>query len=270
MTSKHFELKVSEFRQFVPPKRTTQFIERYRVTSGLHPSQINILDWGCGRGRETLWFRERGYNAYGVDVDSLPVDNGAGLLEELGHPRSCLRVLDEHGRAPFPSGYFHITYSNQVFEHIANLSAVAEELHRITRDSGFGYHVFPAHKYLVEGHLKMPLVHWIPKNAMRKWCIAAWTAVGREPHWSHLEGLSVREKAEEYYMYSKGKTFYRTPAEIRGLFKEKGFDADFMTVDHPRVKSHPLLSRLIRMGWSKSIVNFLLLHFVSNELRLRK
>lgn len=268
--SKLTPLTEEEYAAFIPPKRTTHYIEEYRIQKGLSRDQVKILDWGCGRGMETLWLRDQGYSAFGVDVDRGPIENGVALFEKRGHPASVLRVLDPNGRSDFSEGFFHFTFSNQVFEHVKELERVASELWRVTAPNGEGHHVFPAYRYLVEGHLFMPLVHWLPKNALRKYAIGFYVATGREPHWAGLESMSNRQKTQIYYDYSVNKTFYRTPSEIQRTFEAFGFDVSFETINHPRVDRNPILGRLKRSDWGADLTNFLLLTFISNELHLTK
>ena len=232
--SKHDVLTDEEFAQFTPQKRTLHYIEEYCQRNGLKPSQMNILDWGCGRGRATLWFRQRGYNAYGVEIDAKAVSNGRVLLERKGIDHSALRVLSDKGLSDFPSGFFHFTYSNQVFEHVRDLECVARELWRVTAARGEGHHVLPAPKEIMEGHLYMPFVHWLPKNKWRERLISVYVRTGREPRWSELKGQSVRIRAPRTYAYSVEQTFYRSPREIR---------ADF---PGGRILAHPLRQSIIR------------------------
>lgn len=259
-----------EFAAFTPEKRAIQSLEEYREKQGLEHNEVKVLDWGCGRGMETLWLREQGYNACGVDIDSGPIANGADIFERKGHPPSKLRPLDSTGVSDFPDGYFQFTFSNQVFEHVKDLEAVAAELWRVTAPGGEGHHVFPAHKYLVEGHLFMPLIHWLPKNGLRRIAIRAFVAVGKEPGWSNLSALSSAEKAQVYYDYSINKTFYRRPSEIKRTFESLGFDVSFQTLNHPRVDRNPILGRLKKSEWGRKLVDFLLLTFISNELHIAK
>jgi hypothetical protein len=47
--------------------------------------------------------------------------------------------------------------------------ALAAELGRIIAAGGGGMHVFPAKWSIVEPHLHVPIVHWLPKNRLRYW-----------------------------------------------------------------------------------------------------
>ena len=95
--------------------------------------------------------------------------------------------------------------------------------------------MFPAPKEIMEGHLYMPFVHWLPKNKWREWLISVYVPTGREPHWSELEGQSVRDKSATYYAYSVDHTFYRSAREIREIFRATGFGTSFEAINHPRI-----------------------------------
>jgi 2-polyprenyl-3-methyl-5-hydroxy-6-metoxy-1,4-benzoquinol methylase len=56
------------------------------------------------------------------------------------------------------------------------------------RDRGYdtvGVDIDPhaPHLRLVEAHLFMPFVHWLPKNAAHKWLIGLFVLAGIEPRW---------------------------------------------------------------------------------------
>ena len=77
--SKHNILTEEEFLKFTPNKRILNYIEIYRKENGLKRGDMNILEWGCGRGCEVLWLRKEGYKVYGIDIDNEPINNGMGL-----------------------------------------------------------------------------------------------------------------------------------------------------------------------------------------------
>jgi SAM-dependent methyltransferase len=126
-----------------------------------------------------FWLLDRGYHACGVDIDSTCIENGRSLARARGlEAERVLTVLDERGRAPYPDGSFDFTCSYQVFEHVEDMDRVARELARITAPGGGGAHIYRASHTLVEGHLMMPFVHWLPKNRLRLWLIRLWVALG--------------------------------------------------------------------------------------------
>lgn len=187
-------------------------IEKWRAARGLTPEQVRVLDYGCGRGRTVFKLREAGYDAYGVDVDARPIENGRVLARARGlDAEQVLSVLDAEGRAVHPEHFFDFTTSFQVFEHVQDIDRAARELARITKPGGGGIHVFPPALYPFEGHLMMPFVHWLPKRSRaRYWLIRAWVALGVEAKLKAYEGLDARQRAERFHRFSVEQTQYWT------------------------------------------------------------
>jgi SAM-dependent methyltransferase len=265
--TKHDLLTDDEFQRFELNPRTLLYLERHAARLGRSPAEIRVLDWGCGRGRTVLALRERGWDAWGVDIDSEPVGNGRSLLRERGHPDDALRVLDGAGIAPYGDAAFDFVCSDQVFEHVSDLDAVAFEQRRLLAPDGAGFHQYPGHRYLVEGHLHMPLVHWLPKSSwLRRAAIRYFVRAGREPGWAMLEGRSVEEKAHAYYTYTVEHTFYRTYREVRRTFERQGFGVDFETIHHPGLADYPGLERAAHTPGLRSLLNHVLLTFKGVEL----
>lgn len=199
-------LTEKEFSKHEVHYRIIEHIEIYRKSKELKKKEMKILDWGCGKGGDVLWMLEKGYNVYGVEIDMEVMNKGMELFRKKGCDPSRLRLLSPSGKTDFPDNFFDFTFSDQVFEHISNLESVAAELGRVTAKEGAGLHIYPAHKYLVEGHLYMPFVHWLPKNILRKYLIALYVTLGKEPKWKELQNIS--EKINGYYRYSIDQTFY--------------------------------------------------------------
>jgi SAM-dependent methyltransferase len=266
--SKHNVLTEEEFSKINLNERLLlKHIEDCCKRLNLGRSDVNILDWGCGRGREVLFLRERGYNAFGVDVDPEPIRNGLNLFLKKGYDDSLLSLINHDVRTEFPDNFFHLIFSNQVFEHVSDIELVAIESWRITTENGMGYHVYPAHRRILEPHLLMPFVHWLPKNQIRKYLIFACVCLGREPKW--LDG-SIIEKTNVYFNYSISKTYFRRYSNVRKIFEENGFDVQFETINHPKLKNYKLFYILANSNLSRPIVNHLLLTFKSVELLLTK
>jgi SAM-dependent methyltransferase len=268
--TKHDLLTQEEFlkHRFYPPIYNA--LEKYRMERGLEPHQVNVLDWGCGRGRDALWLLERGYNAYGVDIDREPIENALSLYGLKGHQEDRLCLIDLSAKSNFADGFFHFTFSNQSFEHASNLEQIAAELWRVTAVDGAGLHIYPPDRGVREGHLYMPFVHWLPKNRSRWYLINLCVALGIEPHWEELNGKSVRQKTDRYYEYILNNTFYRTYPYVQKLFEGQGFRVSFVTIDHPEVQASRLVGPLARARFTRPLINYLLIEFVRVELLIKK
>ena len=230
MATKHDVLKEEELAGFSVNPAVTKRIESFvrGIDSPLPKERINVLDWGCGRGRSVAKLLEQGFNAYGADIDEITMRNGYELLELRGYnPPDVLIHVDETSR--FENGFFHIIFSEQVFHHVANLTSVAKELSRLTKTGGIGIHCFPGSKNILEGHLSMPFIHWLPKNVARKVTIALLLKMGKGPtqKWPETLGKSFWGTVGVYYDYLNGKTYYRDIQEVCDTLRSVGFEVEF-------------------------------------------
>lgn len=230
--------------------------------------KIHILDWGCGRGELTIWLREQGFDAFGVEVDEKIIRLSTDFLHQKGLPGSLLSLLRDNGTTVYPDNFFHVIFSKQVFEHIADMDAVAEEMARITAPNGTGCHVAPGHLFPIEGHLRMPFLHWLPKGRLRKCLVFLFVCLGIEPHWAGLR--SIRQKTESYYKYSMKKTHYRSFSRIQRIFESHGFSAKFATLSHPKLRDSKWSRRLAKNRVSAPLLGYLLQTFVTVIFHFQK
>lgn len=264
--AKHDVLTEEEFANYQPPKKAVRQLEKYSAARGLPPGQIKVLDWGCGRGRFVLWLREQGYEAYGVDIDLEPVQNGLPLFAAKGHNGNYLRVLETDGKTNFENGFFDFVMTDNVLEHVSDLEKVVAEISRVTSSKGAGYHIFPAQRQLLEGHLFMPFVHWLPKNSLRKTLIRHYIKNGREPHWKEVEDATPEKKTDVYYQYSINHLFYRSFSQIQKSFKEAGFRVKTLSLQNPAVQGHKILGPLTRIRVVRPFIQWLVTTFKQVEL----
>jgi SAM-dependent methyltransferase len=264
--AKHDLLTEEEFAAYKVHSNTIQQLNKFMAKKGKSAAQMRVLDWGCGRGRYVLWLREQGFDAYGVDIDPEPVNNGLPLFEKKGHLNKPLSVISADGKTEYENGFFDFIMTNNVLEHVSDLGKVMAEIGRLTSKDGGGYHIFPAQRQPVEGHLFMPFVHWLPAGGLRKAVIRSCVKSGREPHWSEVEGRSLEEKTQVYFDYSINHIFYRPFNQIKDQFKQLGFKVTFLSLQNPAVQKHKLLGPLARLSASKPIINWLILTFKQVEL----
>jgi SAM-dependent methyltransferase len=190
-------------------------------------STVRVLDVGCGRGGTVAWLVEQGFDAYGLDVGAGYIANG---LAYLGEGR--LFVLNGD-RYPFPDDYFDFVISDQVFEHVADLDQLAREVARITKLGGGGLHIFPAKWILVEPHMLMPMVHWLPKGPARRRAIRLALRTGRAA--PYFTDHTLDERVQIYADYSESETFYRRPSAIGRTLGRHGLRTDVRRASRERV-----------------------------------
>lgn len=268
--SKNDILTAAEMAGFRPNPEVMRYVlveseKRRRSLDGLR-----VLDWGCGRGRFVMTLLQKGVDCYGVDIDPSVIDNSRSYFSAMDQDSAFrLRVIGGDFRTDFPDDFFDVVVSDNVLEHVADLGAAFAEISRITRHGGWGFHLFPARFTLREGHLHMPVVHWLPKNGLRRNVIRLFTSIGVEPMWPETRTMSVREKTAVYYRYSRDKTFYRPPREVLGLCRQHGFMAQLVARRHPRTEGNAILNKFMN-GVTGDIINGIVSEFKTMELLIEK
>jgi len=95
-----------------------------RVKTVLAHSGKKVLDAGCAGGEYVSFLRQRGYDAYGIDL--LP------SVAWTGPDRERFGVGDVR-RLPYLDGEFDTVLLMEVLEHVADADEVLREAHRVCR-----------------------------------------------------------------------------------------------------------------------------------------
>jgi SAM-dependent methyltransferase len=197
------------------PKYQTRLIEqigRLLQEEGCPFSESTIiLDLGCGDGELVKLFCSKGYTAFGADI----------LLEPFADPG--LKIIDvETGKIPFPDQSFDFVFSDNVLEHVRDLSITFSEIRRLLKPGGTSLHLFPSRYRPIEAHVKIPFggIH----RSMPY--LRFWAFLGvRTKHSLHLPRL---ERARANHEYLKEKTFYRRAEEILEVARSHFSEARFI------------------------------------------
>jgi SAM-dependent methyltransferase len=180
------------------------------------PATANILDFGCGAGRTVKALRARGYvNAVGYDVG-----DGRTLVGEERNHISVGSLLDL--RLPYEDNTFDLIISDQVFEHVQDQVRVFEELFRVTRPGGYALHIIPARYAPIEGHIFVPFGGVL----QHRWWYKIWALAGIRNKWQ--TGLSADETADHNAFFASDATRYISTSCYRVIFKEIGFEYQFV------------------------------------------
>jgi len=106
-----------------------------------------ILDIGCGTGRHTLYFAEKGFEVFGFDGDEETLEGARRLLESknLG---AALRVWDMTKPLPYHDAFFDAVMAVRVIHHTyANkMMKVVREIDRVLRKGGFLFLQVPSYE----------------------------------------------------------------------------------------------------------------------------
>ena len=79
--TKHDVLTEEELARFPMRRQFVDTANAYAKRHSLEPSDVRILDFGCGRGRLAAKLLEHGFDAYGVDIATPP-----GVERPLSRP----------------------------------------------------------------------------------------------------------------------------------------------------------------------------------------
>jgi SAM-dependent methyltransferase len=260
-------LTQADFAAFRPNAEVVRYLELTRERLGLRREEMNVLDWGSGRGEYVTWLRDAGYNAFGAEIRKEAADRGRALLEAHGHDYArVITTIPASGQTDLPADFFHFVFTHYVLEHVADIDAVTQEIARVTAPGGCGFHVYPGKLRPIEPHLFMPFVHWLPKNPTRKWAIAAFLACGIEPRWGWLAAAGFGRKAQAYYEFVMNETFYRSFREVRHSFSKVGFVVTPVSAEHPALRRLAVLPSALR----RFAVELPVMMFQTVEIIVRK
>jgi ubiquinone/menaquinone biosynthesis C-methylase UbiE len=140
-----------EFTEYEVQKAPAS-VGRYLTEIG--NNDIDVLDFGCGWGGETLWLAERVRSAIGVDVDAEAIVVARQALDR--RPIANCRFLHAADNLiPLPDRSVDVVFSTDTFEHVMDLDTAFAELLRVLRPGGalvtrfgplfyspYGYHLY--------------------------------------------------------------------------------------------------------------------------------
>ncbi len=123
-----------------------------------------LLDLGCFTGGRLLyWIQRYGLVGTGLDVEERLAQGGQEFAEEMG-----IGATFDVGFAeamPYADGSFDYIASYDVLEHVRSVQEALSECHRVLRQGGKLFAVFPQFYQPLESHLgqatQMPALHWL-------------------------------------------------------------------------------------------------------------
>src|SRR5262249_26255553 len=126
---------------------------------------LDILDFGCGWGGETLWLAARARSGCGGDVDERAIAQARRAPESPAR-RNCRFEWSADGRLPFADASFDAVLSTDTFEHVMDLDLAFAEIARVLKPGGsllsrFGPLFCSPHGYHLYWACQVPWAHLI-------------------------------------------------------------------------------------------------------------
>lgn len=158
-------------RAFLNPEEQTQ-----RSMAGAHEAagrylaelgsgDVDVLDFGCGWGGETLWLAKHARSVVGVDIERAAIDQATRALA-ASPSANCRFVQARSGVLPLPDCSFDAVFSTNTFEHVMDLDRAFSELLRVLRPGGvvlsrFGPLFFSPQGYHLYWACQVPYAHLV-------------------------------------------------------------------------------------------------------------
>ncbi len=98
---------------------------------------IDVLDWGCGKGHISYLLKKNGYNIISCDIVSKKLDSAFGQDTPIIEQQSInVTPLKHHCILPFNDASFDCVFSFGVLEHVQDDLASLQEIKRVLRKDG--------------------------------------------------------------------------------------------------------------------------------------
>ena len=125
--------------------------------------KAEILDFGCGKANllKRLEEKEIGSKLFGVDVYP---NNKDFEFAKKNASKSEIKKIIPYQEIPFKNK-FDIVIANQVFEHIEEKQRIFDQIKCSLKKGGVLIAGFPTKEIIIEPHLKLPLIHYLPKKS---------------------------------------------------------------------------------------------------------
>jgi len=176
---------------------------------------LDILDVGCGDGGAIELLSGTGHRVFGYDYECRRDQITQKLKQFLGDKFDERVHFATDGKTiPFEDNSFDVLFANQVFEHVLHLDRIIEECARVLRPGGVLIALFPFATYPLEGHLKIPFVHWVPPGRLRRFYMWPFYALRLRPR---APEKTARGAAAYWDNWLTTATFYRFKNEVVGL-----------------------------------------------------
>ena len=171
---------------------------------------LRIVDYGCGNGGFVVAMKKAGFDAVGVDITAEYVQIAKAKCESMGVAPDRITLISED-RLPFPPESFDCVYSNTVLEHVRDVDSYLSECRRVLKRSGILFCTVPVRFSLIEGHIPLPLAHWLPAGRLRRFYIRALAQRGMH----ELGAADIGQYFDEYIC----RLNYWTPSVWKEVFR---------------------------------------------------
>ncbi len=142
--TKHEYDKRYREKELFPRYPSENIIRLHNIFLRANLPQGRVLDFGCGAGCNLVFFLEKGYDAFGVDITDQVLPLVEANLEYRNLEKELAKqvkiVAPNSNRLPFDDGFFDLIVSHNALYCIASeqgLRDMIAEFHRCLRPGGY-------------------------------------------------------------------------------------------------------------------------------------
>ena len=123
--------------QLIYQRQIRFLVEAVGLLLGKAPGEVNVLDWGCGKGHNSYLLRRAGFRVTACDVTEQADDSAFGQATPIIAEQGIEVVpLADDVVLPFADESFDVVLSMGVLEHVRDDAASLRELRRVVKPNG--------------------------------------------------------------------------------------------------------------------------------------
>jgi SAM-dependent methyltransferase len=135
-----------------------------RYLAQLPTSDVDVLDFGCGWGGETLWLAPHVRSIVGVDVERSSIQQARRALQRTAITNCTFVTTRKNGQIPLPDAHVDAVFSTDTFEHVMDLDLAFSEIARVLKPGGvlitrFGPLFYSPYGYHMQWACRVPYAH---------------------------------------------------------------------------------------------------------------
>jgi len=140
-------------------QKSKKIITIIQESIGQDLSELTCLDVGCSTGGITNNLAPYFHEMIGIDINHEMVSKA---MQSSRENQEYFSIASAHN-LPFGDKNFDVAICAQVYEHVSDQSALAEEIWRTLKPGGICFFSGPNRLKIMEEHYWLPFLSWLPR-----------------------------------------------------------------------------------------------------------
>lgn len=121
----------------------------------------DVLDVGAGKGVFCCEMAKRGFNAFGIEVNPLYIEEAQRRAQNEGVVVSLIE--DKAEKMPYDNDKFAFVNASEVTEHVDEPIEMCKEIYRVLKSDAKAYISFHNRYGIYDYHYHMYFINWLPR-----------------------------------------------------------------------------------------------------------